>query len=105
MRTTCSVGRATYIDRGWETMRFPMRPFEIKPLEPIRSVADALAAVQAAGVLRDGETAQLRATGLLLPNGRRTGFVVLHGPEVDGVKEWWLPLPSSVGFSAATAPG
>jgi len=48
-----------------------MRAFEIKPLESIRSVADALEELRAAGVMRDGETAHFRTKCMKLRDGRR----------------------------------
>jgi hypothetical protein len=82
-----------------------MRPFEIKPLQPIRSVADALEEVRAAGLLREGERAQFRTTCIRFPERGVIGFVVLAGPEKGDGVEWYLPMPSSRGFTAKTPLG
>jgi hypothetical protein len=71
----------------------------------MRSVADAVAYLRDSDELAEGESVEIRTTPVVLPNGERSGFVVMVGPpRADGAMSI-VRMPSAGGFTALTTVG
>ena len=71
----------------------------------MRSLADALAKLTDFGGLDDGQSVEIRATALPLPDGRLSGLVGVIGPARTNDSRWVISMPPSKGFTATTTRG
>jgi hypothetical protein len=71
----------------------------------MRSVADALAKLRELGNLCDGEKVEIRTMGIMLPDGRPSGVVLVLGPQQQDGTRMAIFMPPSATFSARTTLG
>jgi hypothetical protein len=81
----------------------PIREYDGR--RTLRSLADALAKLQEFGGLANGEGVEIKTWGLMLPDGRSTGFLVVIGPSRADGSRWVIRMPSSGRFVACTTRG
>ena len=78
---------------------------EIDGRRTMRSLADALDALQKSNGLSANERVEIRTIGVTLPNRRLTGIVSVIGPQRPDGSRWVVRLPTAAKFTAATTLG